>query len=97
LTGAKPIFVDAEQITGNINIQGIETAINSKTKAIAVVHYLGVPVNMPEVVQIAKKHNLFLIEDCALAPGAKIDDIHVRASWRCWNFFFLSCKTFNYS
>ncbi|MDA8612566.1 DegT/DnrJ/EryC1/StrS family aminotransferase [Candidatus Pelagibacter bacterium] len=77
LTGAKPVFVDAEKNTGNINIEAIEAAINSKTKAIAVVHYLGVPVDMPKVVQIAKKNNLFLLEDCALAPGAKIDNIHV--------------------
>lgn len=77
LTGAKPIFIDAEQKTGNIDIESIETAINSKTKAIAIVHYLGVPVDMPKVVEIAKKHNLFLLEDCALAPGAKVDNIHV--------------------
>ena len=77
LTGAKPVFVDAEQNTGNVNIKAIEAAINSKTKAIAIVHYLGVPVDMPKVVKIAKKHNLFLLEDCALAPGAKVDDIHV--------------------
>ena len=77
LTGAKPVFVDAEQTTGNINIDAIEVAINKKTRAIAIVHYLGVPVNMPKVVEIAKKHNLFLLEDCALAPGAKINGTHV--------------------
>ena len=77
LTGAKPVFVDAEQTTGNINIDAIEVAINKKTKAIAIVHYLGVPVNMPKVVEIAKKYNLFLLEDCALAPGAKINGTHV--------------------
>ena len=77
LTGAKPIFVDAEQNTGNIDIEAIEAAINEKTKAITVVHYLGVPVDMPKVVKIAKKNNLFLIEDCALAPGARINGIHV--------------------
>ncbi len=77
LTGAKPVFVDAEKNTGNVNIDLIESAINSKTKAIAIVHYLGVPVDMPKVVEIAKKHNLFLLEDCALAPGAKVDGVHV--------------------
>ena len=77
LTGARPVFIDAEEKTGNIDIQAIESAINSKTKAIALVHYLGVPVDMPKVVNIAKKHNLFLLEDCALAPGAKIDGKHV--------------------
>lgn len=77
LTGAKPVFVDAENVSGNIDINAIESAINNKTKAIAVVHYLGVPVDMPKVLKIAKKHNLFLLEDCALAPGAKLDGIHV--------------------
>ena len=77
LTGAKPVFVDSEGNTGNIDIEAIESAINSKTKAIAIVHYLGVPVDMSKVVQIAKKHNLFLMEDCALAPGAKINSKHV--------------------
>ncbi len=77
LTGARPIFIDAEKNTGNIDINAIEAAINSKTKAIAVVHYLGVPVDMPKVLKIAKKYNLFLLEDCALAPGAKVDGTHV--------------------
>ena len=76
LTGAKPVFIDAEMKTGNIDINAIEAAINSRTKAIAVVHYLGVPVDMQEVTKIAKKHDLFLLEDCALAPGAKLDNIH---------------------
>tara|TARA_B100000902_G_C27309089_1_gene917279 strand:- start:89 stop:1240 length:1152 start_codon:yes stop_codon:yes gene_type:complete len=77
LTGATPIFVDVEKHTGNIDIHSIELAINSRTKAIAVVHYLGVPVEMTKVADIAKKHNLFLLEDCALAPGARLDGTHV--------------------
>ena len=40
-------------------------------------HYLGVPVDMPKIVEIAKKYNLFLLEDCALAPGAKVNGHHV--------------------
>jgi len=77
LTGARAVFVDAELSTGNIDITAIEAVITSKTRAIAVVHYLGVPVDMPRIVEIAKKYNLFVLEDCALAPGAKIDNIHV--------------------
>ena len=94
LTGAKPVFVDSEKDTGNINIEAIEAAINSKTKAIAVVHYLGVPVDMPKVVQIAKKYNLFLLEDCALAPGAKIDNIHVGLHGDAGVFSFYPVKHF---
>ena len=77
VTGATPVFVDSELNTGNINISLIENAINSKTKALAVVHYLGVPVDMELINKIAKKHNLFVIEDCALAPGTILDDKHV--------------------
>ncbi len=76
LTGARPVFVDAEPVTGNIDISRIEAAITSRTRAIAVVHYLGVPVDMPAVVAIARRHNLFVLEDCALSPGAKIDGLH---------------------
>lgn len=77
ITGAKAVFVDAELETGNINIPLIENAINSKTKAIAVVHYLGVPVDMQKINKIANKYNLFVVEDCALAPGTFLDNKHV--------------------
>lgn len=76
LTGARPVFVDAEPKAGNIDIQQIEAAITPRTRAIAVVHYLGVPVDMPSVVDIASRHNLFILEDCALSPGAKVDGVH---------------------
>ncbi len=77
LTGAKAVFVDSEKTTGNIDISAIEAAITSRTRAIAVVHYLGVPVDMAKVVQIARSNNLFVLEDCALALGAKVNGVHV--------------------
>ncbi len=77
LTGAKTVFVDAELNTGNVDLDLIEAAISPRTKAIAVVHYLGVPVDMVRVNQIAKSHGLFVLEDCALAPGTLLDGIHV--------------------
>jgi len=76
LTGAKPVFVDAEPVHGNIDIDKIEAAITPSTRAISVVHYLGVPVDMPKVMAIAAKHGLFVLEDCALSPGASVDGIH---------------------
>ena len=76
LTGATPVFVDAEPETGNIDIEAIAAAITPRTKAIAVVHYLGVPVDMPAVVAIARRHGLFVLEDCALSPGATVDNVH---------------------
>ena len=76
LTGARPVFVDAESKTGNIDISKIEAAITPRTRAITVVHYLGIPVDMPAVMEIAKRHHLFVLEDCALSPGAKVDRMH---------------------
>lgn len=76
LTGATPVFVDAEPESGNIDIAKIEAAITARTRAIAVVHYLGTPVDMPAVVAIARRRGLFVLEDCALSPGARVDEVH---------------------
>jgi len=77
IMGGKPVFVDSEIETGNIDVNKIENKITKKTKAIAVVHFLGIPVDMKKILKIAKKYNLFVLEDCALALGAKVDNIHV--------------------
>ncbi|MCH8824431.1 MAG: DegT/DnrJ/EryC1/StrS family aminotransferase [Planctomycetes bacterium] len=77
LCGARSVFVDCESQTGNIDIDQIEAAITEKTKALSVVHYLGLPVDMPRIMQIANKHNLFVVEDCALAIGATVQGTHV--------------------
>jgi len=76
LTGAKAVFVDAERQTGNIDVAAIEASITPCTRAIAVVHYLGVPVDMAAVNAIAGRHGLFVLEDCALAFGTRIDGRH---------------------
>lgn len=64
-TGAKPILVDPSIDTYNLSSKGIEEAITDKTKAILVVQLYGQSADMDEIVAIAKKHNLYLIEDCA--------------------------------
>ena len=76
LVGAKPVFVDAEKDTGNIDIAQIEEHITVRTKAIAVVHYLGMPADMHRVIKIAEKRGLFVVEDCALAIGTYLDGVH---------------------
>ena len=76
-TGAKPVFVDADANSGNIDVEQIEAAITPKTKAISVVHYLGLPVNMDKVMAVALKHKLFVVEDCALAIGGRFKGRHV--------------------
>lgn len=74
--GATPVFVDAELETGNIDLDRIEAAITDKTRAISIVHYLGMPVDMDRLMSIANKHNLYVVEDCALAIGSYFKGIH---------------------
>lgn len=75
--GATPIFVDVEENTGNIDVNKIEEKITDKTKAIIAVSYRGNPVKIDKIMDIAKKHNLIVIEDAAHAIGAKYKDIYV--------------------
>ncbi|GAB1402346.1 hypothetical protein MASR1M68_12570 [Elusimicrobiota bacterium] len=70
-TGAKPVFVDIDEKTWNIDVSKIEKKITKKTKAIMPVHIFGNPCNMKEIIKIAKKHKLHIIEDCAQAHGAE--------------------------
>ncbi len=70
-TGAKPVFVDSEWETWNIDPNLIEQAITPKTKAIIPVHLYGHPANMDLILDISKRHNLAVIEDAAEAHGAK--------------------------
>jgi len=70
LTGATPVFADIQPDSFNLAIAGLEKLITERTKAIMPVHLFGRPANMTEVIAIAKKYNLFIIEDCAQATGA---------------------------
>ena len=67
LRGGKPVFVDIDVNTCNIDPLQIERAISNKTKAIVIVHYAGVSCDMSPILKIAKKHKLYLIEDAAQA------------------------------
>jgi len=69
--GAKPVFVDIDPKTYNIDVDKIEEKITEKTKAIIPVHVWGNPCNMEKIVEIAQKHNLKLVEDCSHAFGAE--------------------------
>ena len=69
--GAKPVFVDIERKTFNIDPKEIEKAITSKTKAIMPVHYAGQACDMTAIMKIAKKYHLFVIEDAAHMIGAE--------------------------
>ena len=69
--GAKPVFVDIEADTFNIDASKIEAAIGPRTKAIMPVHLYGNPAAMAKILEIARTHNLKVIEDCAQSFGAK--------------------------
>jgi len=71
LLGLKPIMVDVEPDSFCIDVNKIENVISSKTKAIVPVHLFGQCANMDEIMDLAKKHHLFVIEDTAQAIGSK--------------------------
>lgn len=73
LVGATPVFVDCEPDTRNIDASQIESKITKKTKAIVPVHLYGQPANMTAIAEIARKHGLLVIEDCAQAFGSRGD------------------------
>lgn len=89
LTGAKPVFVDAEPRTGNIDVAAIEAALTPRTRAISVVHYLGVPVDMEGVIALAKRRGLLVLEDCALAIGTRLNGVHagLHGDVGCFSFY----------
>lgn len=70
LRGAVPVFVDIRSDTQNIDEKLIENAITDKTKAICVVHYAGVACEMDPIMEIAKRHHLYVIEDAAQGVGS---------------------------
>src|SRR5262249_51540219 len=75
ITGARPVFVDCDRVSGNIDTAALEAAITDRTRAISVVHYLGLPVRMDLVNAAAAKRRLFVVEDCALAVGSSFDGV----------------------
>ncbi len=88
-TGAKVVFCDVELKTGNIDCKLIENKITKKTKAIIVVHFVGLPADMDLINKIAKKFSLFVIEDCAAALGAKYNKklVGTLSNVGCYSFY----------
>jgi dTDP-4-amino-4,6-dideoxygalactose transaminase len=87
--GAVPVFVDIHPDTFNMDISKIEAAITKKTKAIIPVHLYGQPVVMDGLMQIAKKHGLKVIEDCAQSFGAEFQGKKTGTfgEFGCFSFF----------
>lgn len=74
---AVPVFVDCDPATGNVSAEAIQKAITPRTKAVSVVHFVGIPCDMEAVMAVAAKHGLKVIEDCAIAIGSRWDGQHV--------------------
>lgn len=91
--GAKPIFVDSENDYWQMDTRKVEEKITSKTKAIIVVHLYGHASNMDEIVKIAEKYNLKIIEDCAEAFGTRYKDKHVGSFGDIATYSFFGNKT----
>ena len=89
---AKPVFVDIEPDTLNIDIEQIEKAITSKTKAIIPVHVFGLPANMDAIMKIAEKYDLAVIEDSCEALGSKVGDKFAGTIGDCGTFAFYPNK-----
>lgn len=89
LAGATPVFVDINEKTFNIDPDKIEAAITPKTKAIIPVHLYGQPAEMDKIMDIAKRHNLKVVEDCCQAIGAeyKGQKVGTFGDFGCFSFY----------
>jgi dTDP-4-amino-4,6-dideoxygalactose transaminase len=87
--GAKPIFVDIDPATFNLDLDRLTAAITPRTKAIMPVHLFGKPLDMTALMSIANQHKLIVIEDCAQATGAEWLDRKVGSigHFGCFSFF----------
>jgi len=88
-TGATPVFVDINPRTFTIDVKAIESAITERTKAILPVHLYGQPADMDPILEIAKRHNLIVIEDAAQAHGAEYKGKRVGSigDMGCFSFY----------
>jgi dTDP-4-amino-4,6-dideoxygalactose transaminase len=90
--GATPRFVDIEEGTFNLDPEKIEAAITPHTRGIVVVHLFGQPARMDEIMAIARRHRLFVIEDCAQAVGARYKGTPVGTIGDAGTFSFYPTK-----
>ena len=86
--GAKPIFIDSEDRTWNMDVSRIEEAVNSRTRVLLPVHIYGHPVEMDTIINLSKKHGLFIVEDAAEAHGARYKNR------RCGSMGDINCFSF---
>jgi len=89
IVGARAVFVDCEPATGNIDPSRLEEKITERTKALSLVHFLGIPCDMDAIMAVATAHQLKVVEDCALAVGAYYKGQHVGSigDAGCFSFY----------
>lgn len=92
-TGAAVVWADIDAETWVVSPKDIEAKITPRTKAIVVVHLLGMPADMPAIMEIARKHGLKVVEDCAQALDARINGQHVGSFGDFGCFSFHGAKT----
>lgn len=92
-TGAEPVFVDSLRESWQIDPDDIKLKISNKTKAIMVVHLYGHPCEMDAIIEIAREHNLYIIEDCAEAFGSMYKNKYVGTFGDIATFSFFGNKT----
>jgi dTDP-4-amino-4,6-dideoxygalactose transaminase len=87
--GGKPVFVDIEPETFNIDPDRIAPAVTDRTRALLPVHYSGLPCDMPHIMRIARQHRLRVVEDAAHAMGAEIrgKKVGCQGNLTCFSFF----------
>lgn len=90
--GARPVFCDIEAGTYNLNPDRLEAAITPRTKGIVVVHLFGQPARMKEIMAVAQRHRLVVVEDCAQAIGSKYEQTPVGLIGDCGTFSFYPTK-----
>ena len=90
-TGARPVFVDVDEATFNVDVSRIEAAITPRTRAILPVSLYGQPADLPAIAEIAERHRLALVEDAAQSHGAAIGD-RKSGSWGAGCFSFYPTK-----
>lgn len=93
MCGAKPVFCDISNENFEININNLERLINPKTKAIIVLHYSGIPCNINDILKIANKHGIRVIEDAAHAIGTRVDEKMIGSYGDLTCFSFDAIKT----
>ena len=87
-SGATPVFCDVDLVSQNITVKSIKPLISNQTKAIICVHLAGWPCDMDEIMALANKHGLHVIEDCAQAHGSKYKGKPIGSIGHigCWSF-----------